>query len=77
MEEGFAITVVPEDELNPVEGDQLKLLAPVAVRVTDSLEQMEGEDGETETAGGEFTFTVASAELELRQPPVLPVTVYV
>lgn len=74
-EEGFAVTEVPEVELSPVAGDQLKLFAPEAVRLTDSLEQMEGDNGETETAGGEFTFTVALAELVLRQPPVLPVTV--
>ena len=75
VEEGFAVTVVPLVELNPVAGDHEKLLAPLAVSTTDSLEQMEEEDGETETVGGVFTVTVTLAESLLTQPPVLPVTI--
>lgn len=75
LEEGFAVTEVPEEELSPVAGVQVKLPAPEAVSVTASLEQMEADDGETVTTGGELTVTVTLAVSFPRQPIMLPVTI--
>ena len=53
------LTVAPVLALNPVTGDQLYVLAPVAVIVADEPMHIAGEVGVTVTAGAAFTVTVA------------------
>ncbi len=51
------------------------MLAPVAVNIAEPPAQMELFDGLTPIANCELTFTTAT--VELLQPPLVPITVYV
>ena len=57
VEEGFAVTLAPVDELNVEDGLQEYVLAPLAVSVVDCPLQIVI-DGETITTGSGFTVTV-------------------
>ncbi len=58
VEEGLAVTVGPVVPLNPVAGDQLNDVAPLAVKVALFPLQIPGEDGLMLTIGEGVTFTV-------------------
>lgn len=70
---GFAVTVAPVDALRPVTGDQLYVVAPLAVKLVDVPEQIATVPGDMLTLGIGFTVTVVVAVHGLH-PPV-PVTV--
>jgi hypothetical protein len=70
---GEAVTVAPVVALKPVAGDQLYVVAPLAVKEVLFPEQIVGDAGLTVTLGVEFTVTVTVVLLE--HPPVVPVTV--
>ena len=70
---GFAVTLAPVVALKPVAGDQVYVLAPLAVSDVEFPSQMEGAEGETETAGEGFTVTVTVAVLV--HPELVPETV--
>lgn len=72
---GEAVTVAPVVPLNPVAGDQLYVLAPLAVKVALLPAHMVTLAGVTETVGTVFTVTTTVVDPE--HPPVVPVTVYV
>jgi hypothetical protein len=72
---GDAVTVAPVVALKPVAGDQLYVVAPLAVSTALPPEQKVAEEGEILTDGEAFTVTV-TVEMPV-QPPVVPVTVYV
>jgi hypothetical protein len=59
--------------LNPVAGDQLYVVAPLAVKVVLLPEHIVAEVGLTSVVGVVFTVTVTLAVPE--QPPEVPVTV--
>jgi hypothetical protein len=70
---GFAVTLEPLVELNPVPGDQTYVLAPVAVSVVEFPAHMVAEA--TVTVG--FDTTVTLVVSEFMQPLAsVPVTVY-
>ena len=58
VEVGFAVTLVPVVALNPVEGDQVYVEAPLAVKVVDAPLQTDAPG--TETVGEGFTVTTVS-----------------
>lgn len=64
-------------ELSPVNGDQLKLLAPEAVSTTESPAQIEGFTGLILIARGEITAMSTVAALVLVHPFCVPETEYV
>ena len=61
VEVGFAVTELPVVELNPVEGDQLYVLAPPAVNVVEPPIQIDVLPALTVTDGSGFTVTVMFA----------------
>ena len=73
VDAGLASTVEPVVALKPEAGDQLKVLAPLAVKVVMLPAQIVGEAGLTETAGNGVTVTVVVWTPE--HPPVVPVMV--
>jgi hypothetical protein len=74
VEEGFAVTLEPVVELNPVAGDHVYVLAPPAVSVVFCPVQIET-FGDSVTTGIGFTVTVTCAVAV--HPDAFPVTVYV
>ena len=68
VDDGFAITEVPVVAFSPPPGDQIKLLAPEAVSVTELPVQRVGLAGETEITGTCVTFTVTVPGLVLGHP---------
>jgi hypothetical protein len=53
-----AVTVVPEVALSPVAGDQVYVVAPLALSETELPAHIEGADGETLTVSAGTTVTV-------------------
>lgn len=73
----MAVTVLPVVALRPVPGDQLYVLAPLAVSVIPLPEQMVAAvAGLIETGGRGFTVMVLVA-VELQPLALVPVSVYV
>jgi len=70
---GFAVTEAPDVADSPVDGDQVYVVAPEAVKVVEFPEQTETADGLTVTTGMTLTVTVEVTVPE--QPEVVPVTV--
>ena len=70
---GLATGLYIEVELNPVEGNQLYVVAPFAIIETEPPEQIPGPFGVAVTFGIGFTITVTVAVLV--QLPIVPVTV--
>ena len=70
---GLAVTIAPLVVERPLSGLQLKVSAPVAVRLTLSPEQMVADEGVTDTTGVGFTVTVTFC-VDV-QPLIVPVTV--
>jgi hypothetical protein len=71
---GLAITLLPVVVFNPVAGLHVYVLAPLAVIVTEVLEQ--SELGLMITVGEGLMVTVEVPGLKV-QPPPLPLTVYI
>jgi hypothetical protein len=68
---GLAVTVAPEVEANPVEGDQEKVLEGIdelAVKLTDCPLQIEGVKGAIVTVGFGLTVTITSSDKEGQLP---------
>ena len=74
VEAGEAITVAELVDDNPVDGAQLKLVAPLAVNVTLLPAQIVELDGEILTVGMEFTVTGTEA-VAVHPLAAVPVTV--
>jgi len=55
---GFAVTVLPVVDDKPVPGDQLYVVAPLAVKTTLLPGHIDGDDGVTLIVGFELTVTV-------------------
>src|SRR5204862_2798412 len=72
---GLAVSVAPVVADSPVAGDQLYVVAPVAVSVVPVPPAQIATSGDTPTVGCGFTVTVTVAVL--LHPAVVPVTVYV
>ena len=72
MEDGAAITVVPLVEFKPEDGDQIKPLAPDAVRETESPAQIVGLTGFILIVSGIITVMLIVAVLA--HPYCVPVT---
>lgn len=66
--------MAPFVEFNPVEGDQVKSVAPEAEIVTESPEQIDGLTGETEIVRGVFTTREIETGFGLVHPFEVPVT---
>ena len=71
---GLAITVAPVVVFNPVAGDQMYELAPLAVNVADCPMHTAGADGVTLIAGDGITVIVTIA-VSWQFVPFVPVTV--
>jgi hypothetical protein len=70
---GFAITESPVVRLNPVDGNQPYVDAPLAFKVIDEPSQIVGEF--TDTMGSALTVTVLCAVLTQPVVALVPVTV--
>jgi hypothetical protein len=75
VEVGLADTLEPVVALRFVFGDQVYVVAPLAVNVVEFPEHIVG-GAESVTVGVVFTVTTTVA-VALAQPPVVPVTLYV
>lgn len=74
---GVAVTVDPFVLLKLPPGDQVYVLAPLAVTVELFEEQIEFELGDNVSVGNGFTFIETVTVAALEHEPVVPVTVYI